>query len=103
VCTVQKIWGKSKKIFTYLAKNQSKILKFIRHNNLEKIKYLSLRAALELALNHLNFNKENRYFFKKKIQLLLLFQYLVKKKSKKLYTNIKMLILLKLKLIKITF
>ncbi len=65
-CVPYKRYGESqKKIFSYLTNNQSKILKLIRHNKLEKIKYLSLRTALELALKHLNINKENRYYLKK--------------------------------------
>ena len=40
-CVPYKRYGESqKKIFSYLTNNQSKILKLIRHNKLEKIKYL---------------------------------------------------------------
>ena len=97
-CVPYKRYNESqKKIFTYLTNNQTKILKLIRHNKLEKIKYLSLRTALELALKHLNINKENRYYLKKNIQASLLFLYLVKKRSKKIIYKIKNVNFIKVK------
>ena len=66
-CVPYKRYGESqKKIYTYLINNQNKILKLIRWNKLEKIKYLSLRTALEIALKHLNITQEKKYYLKKK-------------------------------------
>ena len=58
-CVPYKRYGESqKKIFSYLTNNQSKILKLIRHNKLEKIKYLFddtfLVKKLIIPLEYLN-------------------------------------------------
>ena len=103
-CVPYKRYGESqKKIFTYLTNNQNKILKLIRLKKLEKIKYLSLRTALELALKHLNITQEKKYYLKKKYKTFITIPIFSQKKLEKLYINLKMWILLKLKLIKKTF
>jgi hypothetical protein len=97
-CVPYKRYGESqKKIFTYLTNNQSKILKFIRHDKLEKIKYLSLRTALELALKHLNINKKNRYNLKKKYPTFITIPILSQKKIKKIIYKFKNISFIKVK------
>ena len=90
MCSIQKIRRKPKKIFTYLTNNQNKILKLIRLKKLEKIKYLSLRTALELALKHLNIIKEKKYYLKKKYKTYITIPIFSQKKLEKLYINLKM-------------
>ncbi|MEY3191762.1 MAG: hypothetical protein RL305_361, partial [Pseudomonadota bacterium] len=97
-CVPYKRYGESqKKIFSYLTNNQSKILKLIRHNKLEKIKYLSLRTALELALKHLNINKENRYYLKKKYPTFITIPIFSQKKIKKIIYKFKNVNFIKVK------
>ena len=91
-CVPYKRYGESqKKIFTYLTNNQNKILKLIRLKKLEKIKYLSLRTALELALKHLNITKEKKYYFKKKYKTFMTIPIFSQKKIRKIiykYKNV---------------
>ena len=56
------------KIFSYLKNNEYEITRLIRQNSLSKIKYLSLRTALELAFKHLKIKKNNKDLLKKKYQ-----------------------------------
>ena len=66
-CVPYKRYGENqKKIFTYLKNNKYKIIQLIKQNRFEKIKYLSLRNALELAFKHLNIKNNNKYYLKKK-------------------------------------
>ena len=66
-CVPYKRYGENqKKIFTYLKNNKYKIIQLIKQNRFEKIKYLSLRSALELAFKHLNIKNNNKYYLKKK-------------------------------------
>ena len=66
-CVPYKRYGETqKKIFSYLKNNQHKIAQLTRQNRFEEIKYLSLRAALELASKHLNIKKNNQYNLRKK-------------------------------------
>jgi L-alanine-DL-glutamate epimerase-like enolase superfamily enzyme len=66
-CVPYKRYGETqKKIFSYLKNNQHEIERLTRQNRFEEIKYLSLRAALELASKHLNIKKNNQYNLKKK-------------------------------------
>jgi L-alanine-DL-glutamate epimerase-like enolase superfamily enzyme len=51
-----------------LKNNEYEITRLIRQNSLSKIKYLSLRTALELAFKHLNIKKNNKDLLKKKYQ-----------------------------------
>ena len=48
--------------------NEYEITRLIRQNSLSKIKYLSLRTALELAFKHLKIKKNNKDLLKKKYQ-----------------------------------
>jgi L-alanine-DL-glutamate epimerase-like enolase superfamily enzyme len=97
-CVPYKRYGESqKKIFLYLTNNQSKILKLIRQNKLEKIKYLSLRTALELALKHLNINKENRYYLKKKYPTFITIPIFSQRKIKKIIYKFKKVNFIKVK------
>jgi L-alanine-DL-glutamate epimerase-like enolase superfamily enzyme len=52
------------KIFNYLSKNKTKIINSIKYNKINKIKFLSLRNAIEAAQKHLNI----RINFKKKFK-----------------------------------
>ena len=66
-CVPYKRYGENQeKIFTYLKNNKYKIIQLIKQNRFEKIKYLSLRNALELAFKHLNIKNNNKYYLKKK-------------------------------------
>ena len=66
-CVPYKRYGENQeKIFTYLKNNKHKIIQLIKQNRFEKIKYLSLRNALELAFKHLNIKNNNKYYLKKK-------------------------------------
>lgn len=66
-CVPYKRYGENqKKIFTYLKNNKYKIIQLIKQNRFEKIKYLSLRNALELAFKHLNIKNNNKYYLRKK-------------------------------------
>ena len=66
-CVPYKRYGETqKKIFSYLKNNQHEIERLTRQNRFEEIKYLSLRAALELASKHLNIKKNNQYNLRKK-------------------------------------
>jgi L-alanine-DL-glutamate epimerase-like enolase superfamily enzyme len=66
-CVPYKRYGETqKKIFSYLKNNQHEIERLTRQNRFEEIKYLSLRAALELASKHLNSKKNNHYNLRKK-------------------------------------
>ena len=97
-CVPYKRYGESqKKIFTYLTNNQNKILKLIRRNKLEKIKYLSLRTALELALKHLNITKEKKYYLKKKYKTFITIPIFSKKKIRKIIYKFKNVNFIKVK------
>ena len=97
-CVPYKRYGESqKKIFTYLTNNQNKILKLIRRNKLEKIKYLSLRTALELALKHLNITKEKKYYLKKKYKTFITIPIFSQKKIRKIIYKFKNVNFIKVK------
>ena len=97
-CVPYKRYGESqKKIFTYLTNNQNKILKLIRRNKLEKIKYLSLRTALELALKHLNITQEKKYYLKKKYKTFITIPIFSKKKIRKIIYKFKNVNFIKVK------
>ena len=97
-CVPYKRYGESqKKIFTYLTNNQNKILKLIRLKKLEKIKYLSLRTALELALKHLNITKEKKYYFKKKYKTFITIPIFSQKKIRKIIYKFKNVNFIKVK------
>ena len=97
-CVPYKRYGESqKKIFSYLISNQNKILKLIRQNKLEKIKYLSLRTALELALKHLNLTKEKKYYLKKKYKTFITIPILSQKKIRKIIHKFKNVNFIKVK------
>ena len=97
-CVPYKRYGESqKKIFTYLTNNQNKILKLIRLKKLEKIKYLSLRTALELALKHLNITKEKKYYFKKKYKTFMTIPIFSQKKIRKIIYKFKNVNFIKVK------
>jgi L-alanine-DL-glutamate epimerase-like enolase superfamily enzyme len=97
-CVPYKRYGESqKKIFTYLTNNQNKILKLIRLKKLEKIKYLSLRTALELALKHLNITKEKKYYLKKKYKTFITIPIFSQKKIRKIIYKFKNVNFIKVK------
>ena len=97
-CVPYKRYGESqKKIFTYLTNNQNKILKLIRRNKLEKIKYLSLRTALELALKHLNITQEKKYYLKKKYKTFITIPIFSQKKIRKIIYKFKNVNFIKVK------
>jgi L-alanine-DL-glutamate epimerase-like enolase superfamily enzyme len=97
-CVPYKRYGESqKKIFTYLTNNQNKILKLIRRNKLEKIKYLSLRTALELALKHLNITKEKKYYLKKNYKTFITIPIFSQKKIRKIIYKFKNVNFIKVK------
>ncbi len=97
-CVPYKRYGESqKKIFTYLTNNQNKILKLIRRKKLEKIKYLSLRTALELALKHLNITQEKKYYLKKKYKTFMTITIIRQKKIRKIIYKIKNVNFIKVK------
>jgi hypothetical protein len=97
-CVPYKRYGESqKKIFTYLTNNQNKILKLIRRNKLEKIKYLSLRTALELALKHLNITKEKKYYLKKNYKTFITIPIFSQKKIRKIIYKFKNVKFIKVK------
>ncbi len=97
-CVPYKRYGESqKKIFSYLISNQNKILKLIRQNKLEKIKYLSLRTALELALKHLNLTKEKKYYLKKKYKTFITIPIFSQKKIRKIIYKFKNVNFIKVK------
>lgn len=97
-CVPYKRYGESqKKIFTYLTNNQNKILKLIRRNKLEKIKYLSLRTALELALKHLNITKKKKYYLKKKYKTFITIPIFSQKKIRKIIYKFKNVNFIKVK------
>jgi hypothetical protein len=97
-CVPYKRYGESqKKIFTYLTNNQNKILKLIRGNKLEKIKYLSLRTALETALKHLNITKEKKYYLKKKYRTFITIPIFSQKKIRKIIYKFKNVNFIKVK------
>ncbi len=97
-CVPYKRYGESqKKIFSYLISNQNKILKLIRQNKLEKIKYLSLRTALELALKHLNLTKEKKYYLKKKYKTFITIPIFSQKKIRKIIHKFKNVNFIKVK------
>ncbi len=97
-CVPYKRYGESqKKIFSYLTSNQNKILKLIRQNKLEKIKYLSLRTALELALKHLNITKEKKYYLKKKYKTFITIPIFSQKKIRKIIHKFKNVNFIKVK------
>ena len=97
-CVPYKRYGESqKKIFTYLTNNQNKILKLIRRNKLEKIKYLSLRTALELALKHLNITKEKKYYLQKKYKTFITIPIFSQKKIRKIIYKFKNVNFIKVK------
>ncbi len=97
-CVPYKRYGESqKKIFTYLTNNQNKILKLIRLKKLEKIKYLSLRTALELALKHLNITQEKKYYLKKKYKTFITIPIFSQKKIRKIIYKFKNVNFIKVK------
>ncbi len=97
-CVPYKRYGESqKKIFTYLTNNQNKILKLIRRNKLEKIKYLSLRTAVELALKHLNITKEKKYYLKKNYKTFITIPIFSQKKIRKIIYKFKNVNFIKVK------
>ena len=97
-CVPYKRYGESqKKIFTYLTNNQNKILKLIRRKKLEKIKYLSLRTALELALKHLNITQEKKYYLKKKYKTFITIPIFSQKKIRKIIYKFKNVNFIKVK------
>ena len=97
-CVPYKRYGESqKKIFTYLTNNQNKILKLIRRNKLKKIKYLSLRTALELALKHLNITKEKKYYLKKNYKTFITIPIFSQKKIRKIIYKFKNVNFIKVK------
>ena len=97
-CVPYKRYGESqKKIFTYLTNNQNKILKLIRRNKLKKIKYLSLRTALELALKHLNITQEKKYYLKKKYKTFITIPIFSQKKIRKIIYKFKNVNFIKVK------
>lgn len=97
-CVPYKRYGESqKKILTYLTNNQNKILKLIRRNKLEKIKYLSLRTALELAFKHLNISKEKKYYLKKNYKTFITIPIFSQKKIRKIIYKFKNVNFIKVK------
>ena len=97
-CVPYKRYGENqKKIFTYLTNNQNKILKLIRRNKLEKIKYLSLRTALELALKHLNITQEKKYYLKKNYKTFITIPIFSQKKIRKIIYKFKNVNFIKVK------
>ena len=86
------------KIFSYLKNNEYEITRLIRQNRLSKIKYLSLRTALELAFKHLKIKKNNKDLLKKKYQTSITIPIFNAKKLEKIIYKFKNVNFIKLKI-----